>query len=279
MREVQSIPLLTGSCRHPQFVAIRDGSWRAVDFPAVAMLILHLEEGPILFDPGYDPAFLAATEPFPERLYRWVTPVELPPGSDAASQCRALGIDPASVRHLVFSHFHGDHLSGAHAFPNASIHCSRAGLHHSRQGNRFSRTRHGILDRLIPADIDSRARFFEDSPRTALPSALQPFTEGVDLLGDGSLLAIPLPGHCPGHWGLLLHDVRWGLHFLVADAAWSLDAIRRNVPPLALTSAFLGDTRKTRATLAQLHQLHCRNPEVRLTPYHCSERAAEAGRP
>ena len=88
-----------------------------------------------------------------------------------------------------------------------------------------------------------------------------------------------LPGHCPGHWGLVLNDARWGLHFLVADAAWSLDAIRRDVPPPALTSGLLGNTGRTRETLHRLHQLHRRNPDLRLTPCHCSERAAEIAGP
>lgn len=275
MREVKTIPLLTGSCRHPEFLAIRDGSWRPIDFPAVAMLILHPDEGAILFDTGYDPAFLAASEPFPERLYRWATPIEFAAGMDSASLCRMQGIDPTSVRHLVLSHFHGDHIAGAHAFPSASIHCSRAGLRHARQGSRLTRIRRGILDRLIPANIDIRARHFEEAPRIALPPELQPFEDGADILGDGSLLAVELPGHCPGHWGLLLRDSRWGLHFLVADAAWSLDAIRRNAPPSRLATSLLGNTQRTRTTLHQLHLLQCRNPEIRLTPYHCAERAAE----
>ncbi|KAF1053428.1 MAG: N-acyl homoserine lactonase [Stenotrophomonas maltophilia] len=275
MREVRSRALLTGACRHPQFMAIRGGSLRPVDFPALAMLIEHPEEGPILFDTGYDPAFLTATEPFPERLYRWATPVAMASGADAASQCRALGIEPTEVRHLLLSHFHGDHIAGAHAFPHARIHCARAGLRHARQGGRLATLRQGILPSLIPTDIDPRARFFEDAREVPLPSDLQPFHHGRDILGDGSLLAVELPGHCPGHWGLLLRDVRWGLHFLVGDAAWSLDAIRRNQPAPALASGLLGDTRRTRQTLGELHQLYQRNPEIRLSPCHCTERASE----
>jgi glyoxylase-like metal-dependent hydrolase (beta-lactamase superfamily II) len=279
MREVRAIPLITGHCRHPERVTIRDGRWRPVRFPAAAMLIVHPDEGPILFDTGYDPAFLAATRPFPERLYRWATPVELGPGRDAASQCAALGFDPADVRHLILSHFHADHIAGTHRFANAGIHCARAGLDDAGRGGRFSSTRRGILRGLIPEDFGRRAQFFEDRPAVALPPDLAPFERGADLLGDGSLLAVELPGHCPGHWGLVIRDSRWDLHFLVADAAWSLDAIRRNMPPPALTTALLGHTGRMRGTLDALHRLWRRNPEIRLTPCHCAERAAEADAP
>ena len=177
----------------------------------------------ILFDTGYDPAFLTATEPFPERFHRWVTPVTVDPARSAAAQCAALGFPPAEVRHLILSHFHADHIAGTHAFPNARIHCARAGLEAAHRGGRLSATRKGVLRALIPADFVARASFFEDRPSAPLPPACLPFERGADLIGDGSLLAVELPGHCPGHWGLVLDDARWGLHFLVADAAWSLD--------------------------------------------------------
>ncbi len=276
MTEVTTRLLAAGSCKHPQVMSIRDGSLRAVDYPALPALIIHPIAGPILFDTGYDPAFLTATNPFPERFYRWLTPVELPAGCDAATQLKVLDIAPEDVRHIVLSHFHADHMAGVHAFPNAAIHCAKAGFDDACRGARLSSVRRGILRALIPADFANRAKFFEDGARVALPSAMAPFTDGVDLLGDGALIAVDLPGHCPGHWGLLLRDAQHGQHFMVGDAAWSLDAIRRNVPPPAISTAFLGHTRRTRETLNRLHQLHQHNPELRLTPYHCPERAGEA---
>lgn len=279
MREVTTIPLLTGECRHPQIMTIRGGTLRPVGFPAVAMLIIHPEEGPILFDTGYDPAFLTATQRLPEALYRWTTPVQMRPGADAASQCRALGHDPASIRHIILSHFHGDHIAGLHAFPAAAIHCAKAGLRDVRRLGRFAATRRGLLPALLPADLDSRATFFEDAPRTTLPADFAPFDDAADILGDGSLLAVELPGHCPGHWGLALRDARWGLHMLVGDAAWSLRAIREDRPPPAIASGWLGNTDATRATLNRLHRLSIRNSDLRLTPCHCPERAAEIEKP
>lgn len=277
MREVHAIPLVTGSCKHPQVMTLRGGSFRPVDYHAIVLLLIHPEEGAILFDTGYDPAFLQATSHFPELLYRWATPVNIPEGADAASQCRALGHDPAQIAHVILSHFHGDHVAGLHAFPNAQIHCARAGLQDMRQHNRLAATRRGLLPALVPADLDHRACFFEDAQQVPLPSDLLPFERGADILGDGSLLAVELPGHCPGHWGLALHDDRWGLHLLVADAAWSLRAIRENRPAPALATGWLGDTGKARTTLGALHRLYLRNPDIRLTPCHCPERAEEIG--
>ncbi|HZY19952.1 MAG TPA: MBL fold metallo-hydrolase [Ramlibacter sp.] len=249
-------------------MTLRGGAWRPVEFPARPTLLVHPEEGPVLFDTGYADAFTEATRPVPERFYRWLTPMRLPPGLDAASQCRSLGIEPAEVRHVVLSHFHADHVAGLNDFPAARIHCARAGLADATRGGRWRSVCAGVLRGLLPADIASRARFFEERPRVALPSDARPFTEGADVLGDGSLLAVELPGHCPGHWGLLVADARRGLNFLVADATWSVEAVRTNTPPPALTTGFLGSTRRYRATLGALHVLHVRNPDLVLTPYH-----------
>jgi len=240
------------------------------------MVLKHPVEGVMLFDTGYDPAFFAATQTIPEKLYRLVTPVVLPPQSELIRQLERLGIDRMEVRHLVLSHFHGDHVAGAHHFPKAIIHCAKAGLAAARAGNRVSRVRRGYLKSLIPNDIDDRAKFFEDAARVALPRDLFPFETAADLLGDGSVLAIELPGHCPGHWGLLVAEQGRGSRFMVADAAWSGDAISRNVPPPAFTSSFLGDTGQTRETLTKLHDLRIRNPDIRLTPCHCPKAAEDA---
>jgi len=263
-----------GFCRHPQRMAIRDGTWRPVVFPALAFLMRHPDAGSIVFDTGYDPAFFAATRPFPERLYRWATPPTLGRGEALADQLAGAGIDPAEVRHLVLSHFHADHMAGLHRFPAATIHCARAGFDALCSGSRLAGVRKGMLRVLAPADFLARARWFEDAPRVSLPADLMPLSDGADLLGDGSLLGLPLPGHCPGHWGLALREDD-GLHLLVGDAAWSSNAIRRDMPPPRLTMALLGDAAAARTTLRDLHLLYRRNPDVRLTPSHCPECAAQ----
>jgi glyoxylase-like metal-dependent hydrolase (beta-lactamase superfamily II) len=265
----------TGTCRHPEIATMRGGSLRPVAFPSLVGLITHPEEGTILFDTGYDRAFIEATEPFPERLYRWLAPPAIT--TPIADWLEARAISPGEVRHIILSHFHGDHASGLGRFPNARIHCARSGLLSVWERSRLSALAAGTPMRLLPSDLPKRCSFFENQPIVPLPADLKPFETGADILGDGSILAMPLPGHCPGHWGVAMRERR-ALHFLIADAAWSSRAIRENRPPPRLTSALLGDTKAGRRTLAELHALRLRNPDLLLTPSHCAERAAqEAG--
>lgn len=269
--------LRAGECSHPAVMTRRDAGLAPAVFPALAALIVHPDEGPILFDTGYDPAFFAATDPFPERFYRWATPVRLGPGEAVADQLPRFGYAPEDIRAVVVSHFHGDHIAGLTRFPNARIVCARAGLEQVRRKGRIARVRNGVLAALAPADIDARAAFFEDRPQVPLGPDMAPFETGADLLGDGSLLAVHLPGHCPGHWGLLVRQTDDRVRFLIADAAWSSSAVRDDVPPPRLTTALLGETEPYRETLHALHRLRARNADLIVTPSHCGEVEIEAG--
>lgn len=264
-----------GHCRQLAAATMKGAPWRIVDFPSLVGVIRHPTRGVVLFDTGYDPAFLEATRPFPERLYRWATPVTITAGSTAVERLAGMGISAEEVAHVVISHFHGDHVSGLHRFPNARLHCSRAGLSDVRARGRISRTRHGILSSVIPSRIGDAA-FFEEDAIAQLPGIFSPFERGADVLGDGSLVAVELPGHCPGHWGLALRleDDRHAM--LVADAAWSLDAIEGNASPPRATSSLLGDARAAARTLASLHLMSGRT-DLSLLPSHCARASRAAG--
>jgi len=239
-----------------------------VSFPALVGLIRHRDFGPILFDTGYDDRFFAATEPFPERLYRMATPVDFAAGDSLPEQLAHHGLTPGDIAGVFVSHFHGDHVAGLNGFPAARIFCARQGLQRVRGGGRFSRVRQGLLSALVPDDIEDRAGFFEDLPPVALPAELAPFTQGVDILGDGALTAVELPGHCPGHWGLLIRPEGQRPVFFIGDAAWSMTAITDNRPPPAFTTTLLGDTKTYRQSLTAL-QMVARTGAVELIPSHC----------
>lgn len=258
--------LRVGACRHPEFMAKRGGHLCAISFPALVGLIFHRDRGPIMFDTGYHPRFFAVTEDFPERFYRWATPVQYGPEDSLEGQLGGFGLTASDIRAVAVSHFHGDHVAGLSAFTKAEVFCARAGLQRLRQGGRFTRVRQGLLNALVPDDIN--ATFYEDLPQQSLPAQLAPFATGVDLFGDGSLIAVELPGHCPGHWGLWVRGEPEA--FFIGDAAWSLAAIADNAPPPAITTSLLGNTAVYRRTLDDLKALL---GKVEIIPSHCEATA------
>ena len=98
-----------GSCRH-LLAMIDRRTWRVVDFPALFLALRHPREGWILVDTGYGDRFVAATQSFPQRFYRWVTPAT--PAGTTSALLAAAGIPPAEIRHVIVTHFHADHVGG-----------------------------------------------------------------------------------------------------------------------------------------------------------------------
>lgn len=262
-----------GSCSHPEAMTISGGSLCPVSFPALVGVIRHPSRGIYLFDTGYDPAFMAATRPFPERFYRWTTPVRIDAAAEWRAWLAAHDIAESDIAGTILSHFHGDHVAGMTHLAHLPVHCARAGLTQLRRAGRIGRVRKGLLAALVPPEVDAQARFFEDAPATALPSAFAPFAEGRDILGDGSLLAVELPGHCAGHWGLAMTTEQGQPVLLAADAVWSGRSITERRPPPRITTALLGDTRRYRQTLDLLSAAAASNSELAILPSHCAASA------
>ena len=262
-----------GSCRHPELMTITGGILCATDFPAMVGVIEHPARGVFLFDTGYDPAFYEATQPFPERFYRWATPVSIGKADSWQAWLAANDIDESTITGTIISHFHGDHVAGMRHLSGTPFYCARAGLAELRKPGRFGRVRQGLLAALVPREADAHAMFFEDNACRPLSNAFAPFTEGRDILGDGSLLAVELPGHCAGHWGLAFTTDAGQPVLLAADAVWSSKAITERRPPPRLTTALLGDTRRYLATLDLLSAAARANGELAILPSHCAASA------
>lgn len=250
-------------------MAIVGGRFRIVDFPALVVLIRHPQHGPILFDTGYADHFLSETERFPERLYRIATPPRLPPEERLEVQLRRFGLGTDDVALVLVSHLHADHVAGLRDLPRARFLLLRRELDAFRQLRGFAAVRRGFLPGLLPPDFERRARFADDCPVADLGPSWSPYERGYDLLGDGSLLGIPLPGHTPGQLGILLRAGDGLPLLLAADACWSARAYREQRPPSLLARPLIADWGEYQRQLAALRALAGRRSELRILPSHC----------
>ena len=264
-----------GQCRHCERVTLAGGRWSSVAFPSMVGLIVHPREGAILYDTGYAAHFMDATAGFPERLYRWATPVELPPAQRLEAQLAVHGLRPADIRWCLVSHFHADHIAGLRDLPNARVLCMREDLEVLRAMGRIRGLRNGWLPALLPADFDARVRYAEQDRARPLPAPWTALGEGIDLFGDGSLFAVALPGHAPRQMGLCLRDAQDRAVLLCADACWSHRSFRERRLPTWPARLVTHDWPAYVHTLERLHALSAASPEVAIVPSHCRESLAD----
>ncbi|MTJ15065.1 MBL fold metallo-hydrolase [Anabaena sp. UHCC 0187] len=258
-----------GYCTHPEAIVVQDGRWKTTNFPSLFALISHPQIGAILFDTGYSDRFFQETSSFPFRLYAFTTPVYFQPEDSAVYQLQKAGIEPEAVKYIIISHFHADHIGGLKDFPNAQFICFNSAYQAVKYRRGINALKAGFLSGLLPSDFEQRVIFVEDKQTVSLLPKYAPFTTGFDLLGDGSLIAVELPGHATGQLGLFFIDADHHNYFLIADACWLSRAYQEFIKPHPITNLIFANKQEYVDTLSKIHQLHKLNPELKIIPTHC----------
>ncbi|WP_235941202.1 MBL fold metallo-hydrolase [Paenibacillus puerhi] len=263
-----------GCCKHPEWVTLRGGALAPVSIPAMFACIEHPSRGYMLFDTGYASRFLEATDRLPARLYRMLTPVRFREEEGAAEQLRRSGIDPAEIGLIMISHFHADHIAGLRDFPHARFIYESSGYEAVKQLTGMAALRRAFLPELLPDDFEARSDRLSADRRIMPPAESGfPFPYVTDVLGDGSILAVDLPGHADGQIGLFLSTERH-TYFLCADAVWSSRAYRESRPPHPLAGVIMPSRVHYAQSFERVVSLHSRFPHIRIVPSHCPEASA-----
>ncbi len=269
--------LRVGHCGHPECIAMAGGRWNPIEFPALVGLLDHPHQGLILYDTGYSRHFLEATRGFPECLYRQLTPMTLPPEEELLSQLGDRGISPEAIGTIVISHFHADHIAGLRDFPKARFIATSAEYRANQKRGRFARARRAFLRPLLPDDFEERVTWIGMAPTMPLPDHWRPFQKGHDLLGDGSLLGVDLPGHTDSQLGIAFRDRERDECFLIGDAAWKIEGIAGDRRPAGIAYGLFADAASYDAIFSELVDLHRRPASPRLIPSHCTTTWRELG--
>ncbi|CAM3580894.1 N-acyl homoserine lactonase family protein [Corallococcus sp. ZKHCc1 1396] len=189
-----------------------DGSMNGVGGEGInpCYLIRH-PKGDLLWDTG----FSEAIADMPGGLRPQGAPMRFEMPRKLTVQLAELGLAPADIDYLSFSHMHFDHAGNANLFASAKWIVDA-----DEYASAFSETAH---------------RRGEVTHYSALEHVKPVLMEGdapYDVFGDGSVSIHQAPGHTPGHTVLLLKTAKSGAVLLTGDL-WPLGASReRSLVPI-----------------------------------------------
>jgi N-acyl homoserine lactone hydrolase len=226
----------------------------------ISSVLVRDAKGDVLIDSGFGPNAEAQMGELPDAGRAFGMQV-VSGAKDRKSILDVLSTvheSPAQVTRILITHAHYDHLGGATQLA-APVYVSSAEAA-------------WMADQAAHPTITPPSLIAAVEPRLKVlaydSGAYLGFDQSKDLYGDGTIVAVPLPGHTPGSQGVFL---TLGQHkvFLIGDAADILEAAERGLPkspPIRANTDFspeLADL--TTKRIADFHRAH---PEVALVPAH-----------
>jgi N-acyl homoserine lactone hydrolase len=227
-----------------------DRRWTPL-LPIYTYLIEH-DEGLILVDSG-ESACSTARGWFPwwSPFFQLALDIHVEPEDQIGPRLRSMGIDPGKdLRMLVLSHLHHDHADGLSAFHGTDILVSKENYQASR----------GVKGELAGANPRQWPGWFKPHQADLTGPAASSFDHTLPLTSDGSVFAVPTPGHMPGHMSVVVRSPEV-TYFLAGDATYDEQLLKERI------ADGIGDVRHSLDTLDRIAAFARSEPTV-LLPAH-----------
>jgi len=213
--------------------------------------------GPCVIDTGYTPDVTKGVErSLGLKTYaRLLQPKLLECGQLQPALYR-YGLQEDDVAGVIITHFHADHISGLCRFRNAQIYVSQLTMQQLSNTSKLGLWLKGIFPELLPPDLAERARFIETFHVVEMHGI-----KTYDLFGDGQCLALPLPGHARGHFGLIFPQEKL---IYAVDCHWVLKAFDLNEKPTRFTTHIIDNNTQSIYSMNLIRRLMSYGYEVML---------------
>jgi glyoxylase-like metal-dependent hydrolase (beta-lactamase superfamily II) len=189
--------------------------------PIHAYLIDHPTAGLILVDTGINWEQAHRHDRYYKGILHYVLDEDeylLTRGQELPVQVERLGYRCENIRTVILTHFHEDHVGGLRYVPGAKVVAAQA------EWQALKMKAFGFIPIIYRPSIEA-VKLWE--PVSFKSGPLHSFDTSQDLLGDGSIILLPTPGHDPGHLVVLLRmdgyeilmtgDIMYTLRHLAVD--------------------------------------------------------------
>jgi N-acyl homoserine lactone hydrolase len=227
--------------------------------PINAYVIEHAK-GLLLFDTGEDRASVTDDAYFPGGLtgvlYDRLARFHIGEEETLTAQLATLGYTPADVDTAILSHLHQDHMGVLPELRGADLLVAEA------EWAELSKLRPELRGFLREHIQLPGLNWHQIGLEPTHDSGLAPFSESLDVMGDGSLILLPTPGHTPGSLSLLIRRRTRSPLLLVGDLSYGADLLERRQLP------GVGARRQLAQATQQVLALKQRMPDLVILPAH-----------
>ena len=232
----------------------------------INVYVIEHAKGLVLFDTGQDRASVTDEAYFPGGftglIYDRLARFDIGEQDTLTAQLAALGYTPADVDTAILSHLHEDHIGGIAELKDADLLVSAAEW---AQLSKAAPEPRGFLRKHIQIP---GLKWHHITMEPANDPSLAPFTESLDVMGDGSLVLLATPGHTKGSISLLIRRGTRPPLLLVGDLTYGAELLeRRQVPGV-------GNRRRLAETTGKVLALKKQMPGLVVLPAHDPTAAA-----
>jgi glyoxylase-like metal-dependent hydrolase (beta-lactamase superfamily II) len=226
----------------------------------VNVYVIEHARGLILFDTGQDRASVTDDAYFPGGLagylYHRLARFDIGEDDTLTAQLAMLGYVPADVDTVIVSHLHQDHIGGLRELTGSELLVSAAEW---TELTKPASELRGFLRSHIQLP---GLKWHQVSLEPTSDPALAPFTQSLDVMGDGSLVLLPTPGHTAGSVSLLIRRTGRPPLMLAGDLSYGAEILQRGQLP------GVGNRRRLAESSRQVLALAERQPGLIVLPAH-----------
>lgn len=232
-------------------------SW--IKVPINVFLIEH-RDGLVLFDTGLDPAIASNPNYINSAIGRFLLKrifrLHIGPGGRLGRKLAGLGFAAGDISKAVISHLHFDHVGGIADIPQAELLVSK------REWAQLS-TPHPEHEWILREHIEIPGAKWREIGFAPTDDPLFADFGGIhDVMGDGSMILLPTPGHTPGSMSMLIRSAGLPPILLVGDLTYEADLLMNNKTPGT------GDAKQLQSSFAKVRNLKQQLPDLVILASH-----------